>query len=97
MEHTRGDTFSISLLSAYYPIVETLHEHLANSVNGSKTADAFLVHETDTKQYRDLLLSCVVVSHAETAPKSFTPAAPSCPLREVRSSPSVRTCLSNEI
>ena len=83
-EMSARQPYSIQLLHAYYPAAVTLHEHLRRTVDTVRSLDALLLHETDSKQYRDLLSTCIVAS-APSNPHTalLKPSEPLGPLREV--------------
>ena len=77
---------SLHLLRAYYPLVLNVHDYLGRVIDTDKRVDDLLIHETDSRQYRDLLQTTVVAwSGPTSSPVQVKPATPLGPLREVSS------------
>ena len=75
--------FSLQILHAYYPVASTLREYLENALDVANHTDVYLLHETDTKQYRDLVETCIVAVTSNVSricPEAFGSVTP---LREV--------------
>ncbi|KAJ3554494.1 hypothetical protein NM688_g3081 [Phlebia brevispora] len=75
---------SIQILRAYYPVAICLQDYLDRTVETARSLHSILIHETDTKQYRDLLASTIVASQQESViTPRLKPSKPLGPLREL--------------
>lgn len=73
---------SAKILHAYYPEVSSLQDYLRQILD-SRTIRSVLIHETDTRQYRDLVETTMVTLNELLRPLDIKPVKPLGPLREV--------------
>lgn len=82
-------SLSFQILCAYYPVALSLQDYLQQAFDNPRNIRSILTHETDTKQYRELIGSTVIAAKEPPGLLGVKPVKPLGPLREV--SPSTCT------
>ena len=82
MHDRKTPALSVKILHAYYSEVSSLQDYLRQILD-SRTIRSVLIHETDTRQYRDLIETTMVTLNEPLRQLDVKPVKPLGPLREV--------------
>ncbi|KAK7690659.1 hypothetical protein QCA50_005758 [Cerrena zonata] len=82
MSSNDNNKISLNLLRSYYPVVESLQSYLGSILDPPRPRD-FLIHETDTLIYRNLLKEAYVANLRGIPSTRLSLSTPMVPLKEI--------------